>query len=114
MRFCTFRQDGITRAGIVKPEGILPLGATNIKEVIEMFTLNELQGLAANTTTNLIDPQTVTYAAPYHNPSKLWGIGLNYQDHAADLDEVSPNEEPASFMKPITTIINPGDNIVLP
>lgn len=34
---------------------------------------------------------------------KLWGIGLNYEDHAADLDEERP-KTPASFMKPATTL----------
>ena len=48
-----------------------------------------------------------------HDPGKLWGIGLNYADHAADLDEVRP-DEPASFMKPATTLAAPGGPIRLP
>ena len=47
-------------------------------------------------------------------PRKIWGIGLNYRDHAGDLDEESPTSEPASFLKPDTAIIGPGDPIVLP
>lgn len=54
----------------------------------------------------------VRFAAPF-DPGKLWGIGLNYADHAADLDEVRP-EEPASFMKPATTVTAPGGPIRLP
>jgi 2-keto-4-pentenoate hydratase/2-oxohepta-3-ene-1,7-dioic acid hydratase in catechol pathway len=50
----------------------------------------------------------------YRRPRKIWGIGLNYVDHASDLDERSPTDEPASFMRPDTTIIGPGDDIVLP
>lgn len=50
----------------------------------------------------------------YRRPRKIWGIGLNYRDHAADLDERSPDAEPASFMKPDTAIIGPGDSILLP
>ncbi|HEV2092573.1 MAG TPA: fumarylacetoacetate hydrolase family protein [Rubrobacter sp.] len=41
----------------------------------------------------------------YRRPRKIWGIGLNYADHAGDLDEAAPAEEPASFMRPDTTII---------
>ena len=50
----------------------------------------------------------------YRRPRKIWGIGLNYRDHAADLDEVAPSAEPASFMKPDTALIGPGDAIHLP
>lgn len=51
--------------------------------------------------------------APYHSPRKIWGIGLNYRDHAGDLSESVP-EEPASFIKGDHTIIGPGDTILLP
>jgi 2-keto-4-pentenoate hydratase/2-oxohepta-3-ene-1,7-dioic acid hydratase in catechol pathway len=46
-------------------------------------------------------------------PSKIWCIGLNYREHASDLDERSP-EEPASFMRPAISIRGPGDPICLP
>ncbi len=55
-----------------------------------------------------------TLAPPYRRPRKIWGIGLNYRDHAADLDETAPSSEPASFMKPDTAIIGLGDAIRLP
>lgn len=54
------------------------------------------------------------YRPLYRHPRKIWGIGLNYVDHASDLDEQAPQGEPASFMKPDTTIIGPGDSIQLP
>ena len=50
----------------------------------------------------------------YRRPRKIWGIGLNYADHAGDLSEEPPAEGPASFMKPDTTIVGPGDEIRLP
>jgi len=52
-------------------------------------------------------------AAPYYKPPKIWGIGLNYKEHAADLGTNLP-DEPASFMKPRTTIIGHGESIILP
>ena len=54
-------------------------------------------------------------AAPlYRRPHKIWGIGLNYAAHAADLSESTPTGIPGSFMKPDTTIIGPGDTIYIP
>jgi 2-keto-4-pentenoate hydratase/2-oxohepta-3-ene-1,7-dioic acid hydratase in catechol pathway len=44
---------------------------------------------------------------------KVWGIGLNYADHAADLRADRP-EEPASFMKPWDTAVPPGAGVRLP
>jgi len=56
----------------------------------------------------------VRFAPLYRNPSKIFGIGLNYVEHAADLNEKAPSTEPASFFKPDTTIIGPGDEIKIP
>ena len=59
------------------------------------------------------DPASLRFAPLYRHPRKIWGIGLNYRDHAADLNAVHP-DEPASFMKGDQTIIGPGDAIELP
>lgn len=50
----------------------------------------------------------------YRRPRKIWGIGLNYREHAGDLQVLLPTDEPASFMKADTTVIGPGDAIRLP
>lgn len=44
---------------------------------------------------------------------KRWGIGLNYVDHADDLDATHP-DQPASFMQPATAVTGPGGPIRLP
>ncbi len=54
------------------------------------------------------------YAPLYRHPPKIWGIGLNYSEHANDLSERAPTSAPASFMKPATTIIGPGETIRIP
>ena len=116
MRLCTFYhrdQHDQTQAGIWRAEGVLPLGLPDIKAVIERYAKEELVALD-DQGGDLIPLDEIVYAAPYTTPPKIWGIGLNYQEHAADLDEVSPHEEPASFMKPTTAIIGPGQTIVLP
>ncbi|HEX4357987.1 MAG TPA: fumarylacetoacetate hydrolase family protein [Pseudonocardia sp.] len=55
----------------------------------------------------------VAFTAPYRTPRKIWGIGLNYREHAADLSESAP-DQPASFIKADHTIIGPDEPIVLP
>jgi 2-keto-4-pentenoate hydratase/2-oxohepta-3-ene-1,7-dioic acid hydratase in catechol pathway len=61
-----------------------------------------------------IQKDTTPYAPLFHMPPKIWGIGLNYAAHAADLSERTPTELPASFMKPTTSIIGHGDTIQIP
>ena len=55
----------------------------------------------------------LSFDSPLERPGKLWGIGLNYAEHADDLKEDWP-DEPASFMKPATAATGPGGPIVLP
>jgi len=56
----------------------------------------------------------IQFAPLYRRPRKIWGIGLNYKAHAEDLSEKLPDSEPASFMKPDTTIIGYNDTIKIP
>ena len=51
--------------------------------------------------------------SPVARPSKIICIGLNYADHAAEMDSVIP-EEPIIFIKPNTSVIGPNDTIQWP
>jgi len=46
-------------------------------------------------------------------PSKVVCVGLNYQDHAAELDMDIP-DQPVLFLKPPTTVIGFDDSIIYP
>jgi 2-keto-4-pentenoate hydratase/2-oxohepta-3-ene-1,7-dioic acid hydratase in catechol pathway len=46
-------------------------------------------------------------------PSKIVCVGLNYKDHAAEVNKPLP-AEPLLFIKPSTSVIGPGEAIVLP
>jgi 2-keto-4-pentenoate hydratase/2-oxohepta-3-ene-1,7-dioic acid hydratase in catechol pathway len=46
-------------------------------------------------------------------PSKIVCVGRNYRDHAAELGNALP-QEPLIFLKPPSSIIGPGEPIVLP
>ena len=51
--------------------------------------------------------------APIPRPGKLLCIGLNYSDHAAEIEMKKP-ERPILFSKYATCVIGPGDPVVLP
>jgi 2-keto-4-pentenoate hydratase/2-oxohepta-3-ene-1,7-dioic acid hydratase in catechol pathway len=95
---------------------------TSIFELIQSEQLEELTNwyngegkkAIANREINFVEEELLVYGPLYKHPRKIWGIGLNYVDHASDLGEKAPNTEPASFMKPDTSIIGPGDTIRIP
>ncbi len=47
------------------------------------------------------------------SPPNVYGIGLNYREHARNMGAEIP-EFPPVFMKPTTTIAHPGEDILLP
>ncbi|MBD3275319.1 MAG: fumarylacetoacetate hydrolase [Candidatus Marinimicrobia bacterium] len=63
---------------------------------------------------NGIEADRARFGPLCRHPGKIWGIGLNYREHADELDETTPLGIPGSFMKPATTIIGPGDWIHIP
>lgn len=122
MRLCTIKLDGVEQAAVVTGAGIVPVAAINAHLgkawPQNLFTLIE-RGLNrsiladAEQTPFKLDAGSVRYGPLYRHPRKILGIGLNYRDHAADLNAPYPTE-PASFMKCDNTIIGPADPIVLP
>ena len=86
------------------------LVATGLGEEIR----ERLAGAAAAVPDAVVLPaDSAVLAAPFRTPRMLWGIGLNYLDHARDLNAPHP-DEPASFIKGDHTIIGPGEEILLP
>jgi 2-keto-4-pentenoate hydratase/2-oxohepta-3-ene-1,7-dioic acid hydratase in catechol pathway len=132
VRLTTLRLDGAEPAALVRPDGAVPLPTINkefgtawpetVFGVIEEGSLADLRdwvaGLsdedAARLDAAVIAQEQLEYAPLYRRPRKIWGIGLNYVEHAADLSETAPSTEPASFLKPDTAIIGPGDAIRIP
>ncbi|KTR51481.1 fumarylacetoacetate hydrolase family protein [Curtobacterium oceanosedimentum] len=51
--------------------------------------------------------------APVIPRSKVIGVGLNYAEHASEMDEGS-GDDPVVFLKPNTAVIGPDDPIRLP
>lgn len=122
MRLCTILTEHGEQAAVVTSQGIVPVAAINayLGKAWAMNLYSMLNnGLSpeilpdAEATPVKIDAASVRYGPLYRHPRKILGIGLNYRDHAADLDAPNPTE-PASFMKCDNTIIGPGDVIELP
>ena len=129
MRLATIRRDGEEIAAMVLSDGVVPVGEMSgarypdLLFLIEGGRLHELRSWFRGLDEAARDKKLASSAIPtgrfeyaplYRHPRKIWGIGLNYVEHAGDLSETAPSDEPASFMRPDTTIIGPGEEILLP
>ena len=92
MKFLRFEAEDTIFAGRLEGDRILPLGDDTFPKE---FKLSEVRIL----------PPCV--------PSKVVAVGLNYRDHAEELNLQLP-EEPLLFMKPASSVIGHGDPIILP
>lgn len=121
MRLATIAEGQARRPVLVDADrGVLPVDVAlpgfsgDTMAVLDSATYQAASTAARQVDDTLfLDPGEVTFVAPYLSPRKIWGIGLNYVDHAGDLAEQVPTE-PASFIKGDHTIIGPDEPIVLP
>ena len=98
-------------------EGFVPLSSVHsalesVRDALPRAAAGTL-GDPADAPADRVPREDLTFGPPLAEFGKLWGIGLNYAEHAGDLDEQRP-EEPASFMKPNTALAGPGGPIRLP
>jgi 2-keto-4-pentenoate hydratase/2-oxohepta-3-ene-1,7-dioic acid hydratase in catechol pathway len=121
MRLASIRHDGTevpalvdASRGVVRVADLVPGFAGDVLSILGEERWASLEKLAADAPDRVFaDRASVEFGAPYRHPRMIWGIGLNYVDHAADLSEQVP-EEPASFMKGDHTVIGPGEPIPVP
>jgi len=132
MRLATIKYQNLEQAAIDLDMTMWPLVELNrifstswpetVWEILQQQKLDELnkwfRGLGSDDVRRInqitLQAEATHFAPLYRNPGKIWGIGLNYQAHAADLSAALPLEMPASFIKANTTLIGPGDEICLP
>jgi 2-keto-4-pentenoate hydratase/2-oxohepta-3-ene-1,7-dioic acid hydratase in catechol pathway len=122
MKLCTFEHNNQKQAGLVRDGKVLSVAEINASEgtgfpedllaLIESDSINELKEASAAVKAEL-PLSEVRLCLPYANPPKIWCIGLNYYSHAQDIKAVQP-EEPGSFMKPTSSLFEPGGTIELP
>ena len=131
MRLATIKQNGSEIAGIVTPSGVLPIAALNAakgtawaEDMMSLIQKQQIPGLTRwynaggkeelASISGLVPTEQVVYGPLYRNPKRIFGIGLNYVDHAGDIGSAAPQGFPGSFFKMADTLVGPGDNILLP
>lgn len=131
MRLVTVKFKGSEIAGIVTSKGVCPVSAINANkgtawktDVLALIEAGQVKGLTEwyntggkrelDTFSEIIPKEEVVYGPLYRNPRRIFGIGLNYAEHAEDIGSAAPAGFPGSFFKQADTLIGPGDEIKLP
>ena len=135
MKICHYNSN---QAGVVLDDKVYPIGDALVKGgyVRERYTMPGVINALANEpaamqcardvlkTAKPVPLASVKLLAPILNPPSLWAAAANYKAHqaemrvkmgSADRTELSKDELMAEFfLKPSSSIIGPGDTVVLP
>ncbi len=109
MKLVTFRHSGGTQVGSVSGDSV------HVLPYPDMFAAlgAGIDGLKAAKPTATLALSDVKILAPIPRPQKLICIGLNYRDHAIESNMEIP-KLPTVFNKFATSVIAPGESVVLP
>lgn len=98
MQIVRYRKEAENFYGILEEDSIIQLAGTPYSEIKKTGVEVKLDEV------KLLVPC---------EPTKIWGVGLNFPSHIQELDADTP-KYPANFLKPLNTICHPYDNIVIP
>jgi 2-keto-4-pentenoate hydratase/2-oxohepta-3-ene-1,7-dioic acid hydratase in catechol pathway len=135
MKICHYNSN---QAGVVEGDKVYPIGEALVKagHVRDRYTmLGVINALAnepaamqcARDAMKTVSPVPIASAkllAPILNPGSLWAAAANYKAHqdemkikmgSSDRSELSKDDLMAEFfLKPTSSIIGPGDTVILP
>ncbi len=135
MKICHYNSN---QAGAVVGDQVYPIGDAMLKagHLRERYTMLEVVEVLANEpaamqcvrdalkTSSPVPLSSVKLLAPILNPPSLWAAAANYKAHqeemrgrvgSSDRSQLSKDDLMAEFfLKPTSSIIGPGDTIILP
>ena len=119
MKFVTFVRDGASEPGVLMNNQVVSLSGAGFRTMLDVIA----GGIAARPRIEdwILKPpasavaalSTVRLTAPIPRPPKIVCVGLNYRDHAIESNMEIP-KVPTIFSKYSTSVIGPGEPILLP
>lgn len=115
MRFVTLKWNGAELAGVKTQKGVALVETVNAAkgtsyktDMLSMIQAGDIPamtawynngGKAELDAMEAVPYEACVYAPLYLNPKRIFGIGLNYVDHAGDIGSAAPQGFPGSFFK---------------
>jgi 2-keto-4-pentenoate hydratase/2-oxohepta-3-ene-1,7-dioic acid hydratase in catechol pathway len=123
MKFATFHEDGVTKAGVFTKKGLAAVEDLvdghgpfrDLRAFLEAGGLRLLENVSLDKVPKekLRDPAGVRMAAPVLRPPKIIALGRSYREHAEE-QNARITDYPLIFAKARTSVIGPGEPIVIP
>jgi 2-keto-4-pentenoate hydratase/2-oxohepta-3-ene-1,7-dioic acid hydratase in catechol pathway len=111
VRVLTYFDGSGPRVGLRADGGVAPTRRTDLRELIAAGDEGRDELEAAVRDAALVQPERVL--APLR-PGKMFGGGINFAGHLTENPSAALPEEPFFFSKLPSSVIGPGDDIVLP
>ena len=115
MKFASFRQQGVSRLGVLTNDGVIDLNAAQPQVPTDLgaalwpgVALHAAALAAVASTAPRLALASIEYAAPVVRPGKIICLGLNYFDHAKEGGRDKP-DYPWFFFRGATSLIAHGD-----
>jgi 2-keto-4-pentenoate hydratase/2-oxohepta-3-ene-1,7-dioic acid hydratase in catechol pathway len=107
MKFISFRHNnGPIQGGLLEGNIVRPLAESLLAHIASGAAEPKLAGAP-------LALDEVTLLAPLQNPPRIFGIGLNYREHAAE-SKMAVQSVPTVFMKLASSITGPNTDVLLP
>lgn len=100
--------EGPIRGGVLEGESIRPFTANGKDPVLDLIEQGSSPSLAAET----LPLSAVQLLAPIQRPPRIFGIGLNYREHAAE-SKMAVQAVPTVFMKLSSSVVGPDADVIL-
>jgi 2-keto-4-pentenoate hydratase/2-oxohepta-3-ene-1,7-dioic acid hydratase in catechol pathway len=111
MKFVSYKtKDNIVESGILLGDSIQPLQSSRDGALLAHIRSGAPEPAVAGGHVALGDVELV---APLMHPPRIFGIGLNYQEHAAE-SKMKVQEVPTVFLKLSSSICGPDADVLLP
>lgn len=112
MKFVSFStREGEVRPGVLQDDHVAVLtGVASLQDLLH-HSAASLQQLVADA--ERLPLAEVRLVAPLQAPPRIFAVGLNYADHAAE-SKMKVQTVPTVFMKLSSSVCGPGDEVILP
>jgi 2-keto-4-pentenoate hydratase/2-oxohepta-3-ene-1,7-dioic acid hydratase in catechol pathway len=114
MKLVTFVEgDRGPRPGLVVDGGIIDLSAEGFKDSIAFMAAPPSVQADVARSKSLIAMDNLKLLAPVPNPPRIFGIGVNYAEHAAE-SGTQTQKVPTVFIVLSSSVVGPDDDVILP
>ena len=114
MKLVTFEERNWgPRPGLVVDGGVIDLSAEGFRDSIAfMAAAPSVQAHVADSKPT-VDMNNLKLLAPVPAPPRIFGIGVNYAEHAKE-SKTEPQKVPTVFIVLSSSVVGPGANVILP